>query len=224
MLCNPEFEKGVEVGITCIGTNYVKENGGKDRKSIERSTKNLFLSEAVMNYYQSLTIVFDGRLEKKIKESFKKFYADFGLYDTIDPYNEQLRPNQIISLSLSFPVLSGDKAKEVVNLIKEKLLTPDGLKTLSSDDKDYKPRYEGDSYNRDIAYHQGTVWVWLLGEYSRAYQNVFKKKFSIDNAKALLNDGIVGNVAEIYDADEPRYAKGALAQAWSVSALIKILM
>ena len=203
---------------------YINDNKGKNKTSNEKDTKNLFLSEEALNYYDGLKIVFDGRLEKKVKESFKKFYADFGLYDTIDPYNEQTRPNQIISLSLSFPVITGDKAKEIVDLVKEKLLVPQGLKTLSSEDKDYKARYEGDSYNRDISYHQGTVWVWLLGEYAKAYEYVYKKKYAVSNTMDLLNDGIVGNVAEIYDADEPRFAKGALAQAWSVSALLKILM
>ena len=203
---------------------YINENKNQKRNSDERDTKNLFLSEEVMNYYEGLAIVFDGRLEKKVKESFKKFYAEFGLFDTIDPYNEQTRPNQIIALSLSFPVVTGNKAKEIVDLVKEKLLVPQGLKTLSSDDQQYKSRYEGDSYNRDISYHQGTVWVWLLGEFARAYEFVYKKKYTVNNVMDLLNDGIVGNVAEIYDADEPRYAKGALAQAWSVSALIKILM
>ena len=202
---------------------FVNEKESRDRKSVERSTKNLFLSEEVLNYYQSLAIIFDGRLEKKVKESFKKFYADFGLFDTIDPYNEQVRPNQIITLSLSFPVVTGEKAKEIVDFVKEKLLAPQGLKTLANEDSAYKARYEGDSYNRDIAYHQGTIWVWLIGEYAKAYKSVYKKSFTINNALEMLNDGIVGNVAEIYDADEPRYAKGALAQAWSVAALLLIM-
>lgn len=207
-----------------INSIYYLRDESNSRKNSEKNTKNLFLSDEVFKYYEGLTIVFDGRLQKKVKESFKKFYADEGLFDTIDPYNEQIRPNQIISLSLSFPILSGDKAKEVLALVSEKLLTKKGLKSLNSEDKDYRPRYEGDSYNRDISYHQGTIWVWLIGEYARAFEFVNKKKFVAIDAMELLNDGIVGNVAEIYDADEPHYAKGALAQAWSVSALIKVLM
>ena len=193
-------------------------------KFVESKTRDIFLSDEVINYYDSLAIVFDGRLSEKVKESYKKFYADNGLYDTISPYSDQIRPNQIISLSLSYPVVSGDKAKEIFKLVEEKLFTEKGLKTLSSEDKDYKGRYEGDSYNRDISYHQGTVWPWLIGEYAKAYKYVFNKKFMILKASELLNDGCVGNIAEIYDADEPRYANGALAQAWSVAAVIKIVL
>lgn len=202
---------------------YNIDTNDKSEMFNESKTRDLFVADEVYNYYDSLSIVFDGRLIDKVKESFKKFYADTGLYDTISPYNEQIRPNQIMAVSLSFPVLTGDKAKEVVDLVKERLLTDKGLKTLDSNDKDYKPRYEGDSYNRDISYHQGTVWPWLLGEYAKAYKNVFNKKFTISNAEELLNDGCVGSIAEIYDADEPRYANGALSQAWSVAEIIKIL-
>ncbi len=190
----------------------------------ESKTRDVFLSDEAINYYDSLSIVFDGRLGKKIKESFKKFYADEGLYDTIDPYNAQIRPNQIMALSLSFPVISGEKAKEVLSLVEEKLLTDKGLRTLDKEDKDYKARYEGDSFSRDSSYHQGTVWPWLLGEYARAYEHINKKKFKLKNVEELLNEGCVGSIAEIYDAEEPRNANGALAQAWSVSAILNILI
>ena len=111
-----------------------------------------------------------------------------------------------------------------MELVKEQLLTDKGLKTLNKDDKDYKPRYEGDGYSRDSSYHQGTVWPWLLGQYAKAYKAVYKRSFKYDDCKLLLDDGCIGSVAEIYDADEPRRATGALAQAWSVAALITILL
>ncbi len=190
----------------------------------EEETRNLFLADKVLSYYDELKIVFDGTLSKKVKESFKKFYNDDGgLFDTIEPFVSDIRPNQIIALSLSFPVLSGDKAIEIMTLTKDKLYTEKGLKTLDSDNPNYAPRYEGDAYKRDSSYHQGTIWPWLLGEYKSAYEYVYEKKFSIDELQQILNEGMIGSVAEIYDADEPRLPEGALAQAWSVSALINIL-
>lgn len=163
---------------------------------------------------------FDQTLSKKVKESFRKFYTDDGLLDTIDPIREEIRPNQLIALSLSYPVVSGDKAVEILNVVKEKLLTDKGVKTLNQEDEKYCARYIGDSVKRDSAYHQGTVWTWLLGEYAKAYQNTYRRKFAFDKIEELLNDGCIGSVAEIYDADEPREANGALAQAWGVSAMM----
>lgn len=165
---------------------------------------------------------FNGSLSQRVKESFRKFYADEGLLDTIDPIREEIRPNQIIALSLSYPVVGGEKAIEILNLVKEKLLTEKGLRTLSPEDKQYIGKYAGDSFTRDSAYHQGTVWTWLLGEYAKAYQNIYHKKFSFMKTQDLLNDGCIGSIAEIYDGEEPREANGALAQAWGVSAMIMI--
>ena len=202
---------------------YELNGDDEDTSFDENKTRNLFLADQAIRFYEALTIVFDGRLSKRVKDSFKKFYNDDGLFDTIEPFNKQVRPNQIISLSLSYPVLSGDKATEVFKIVKQKLYTDKGLKTLSSDDADYCARYEGDSVSRDSSYHQGTVWPWLIGEYASAYKHLYKKDFVCTNMEELLDDGCVGSVAEIYDAEEPRYANGALAQAWSVSALITIL-
>jgi predicted glycogen debranching enzyme len=192
------------------------------KKSDKSSTKELFLLDKAMTYYDVLTIAFDGRLSKKVKESFKKFYADNGLFDTIEPYNEQLRPNQIMALSLSFPVITGDKAVEVLKIVKDYLYTSKGLKTLDSKDPSYRARYEGDGYSRDTSYHQGTCWPWLLGEYAKAYRFVNKKAFTLATIEEMLYEGCVGSIAEIYDAEEPRYPNGALAQGWSVAALLFI--
>lgn len=169
---------------------------------------------------QKLGKDFEQTLSKKVKESYRKFYADDGLLDTIEPIREDIRPNQLLALSLSYPVVSGDKAIEILNVVKEKLLTDKGIKTLSADDEKYCARYEGDSFKRDSAYHQGTVWTWLLGEYAKAYENTYHRKYTFNKIEELLNDGCVGSIAEIYDADEPREANGALAQAWGVSAMM----
>ncbi len=198
------------------------ETANQSQYDIE-ATRNLFLADKVSEFYDKLNIVFDGTLCKKVKESFKKFYSDDGLFDTIEPYNEEIRPNQLLAISLPFPVVTGDKAVEVFKLIKEQLYTNKGLRTLAPSSPNYEARYEGDPEKRDKSYHQGTVWTWLLGEYENAYESIYRKKFLIDNIQDILNDGIIGSCAEIYDAEEPRYANGALAQAWSVAALIDIL-
>ena len=122
-------------------------------------------------------------LAKKIKENFaKRFWPDEKqyLYDVIDApdgNDDTLRPNQIFALSLSFPVLTDKvKAKKVVDIVAEKLLTPFGLRTLSPDDVNYKGIYTGSVYERDTAYHQGTVWPWLLGHFADAHYKVYKNK------------------------------------------------
>lgn len=216
----PENSKPKDV----LNAIYRIDENVTDEKFDESKTRDLFLSDKALVYYDVLTIVFDGRLVSKVKTSFKKFYNENGLYDTIEPFNEQIRPNQIIALSLSFPVVAGDKALDVFKLVKDKLYTSKGLKTLNEEDNEYRARYEGDAYSRDTSYHQGTVWPWLIGEYSKAFKYLNKKALAIATVQEMLDDGCVGSVAEIYDADEPRYPNGALAQAWSVAAVLSILL
>ena len=220
----PRYGKAVEINALWYNALKVTENlylklekkFGKDL-NIELNKKlNKYLNIGI----EELSDVLSGDLAKKVKEAFKKFYNDDGLFDTIEPFNNQIRPNQIIALSLSYPVISGEKAIEVIELVKNKLLTDKGLKTLNNEDSEYKGRYTGDALSRDSAYHQGTVWTWLLGEYAKAYENVYKRKYAYNKIPDLLSDGCVGNIAEIYDADEPREANGALAQAWGVSAMM----
>ena len=203
---------------------YLLDDKDKETEFDENITKDLFLSDKASTYYDLLTIIFNGELSSKVKEAFKKFYAENGLFDTIEPFSEKIRPNQLMAISLSYPVVFGDKAKEVLELVKNRLLTNKGIKTLDSNDSSYVPRYHGNSFTRDSAYHQGTCWMWLLGEYAKAYNYVYKKKFTINNVKELLEEGCIGSIAEIYDADEPRYPNGALAQAWSVSAINLIVL
>ena len=178
----------------------------------------------IMEYFSRiLEIEFDRELSSKVRISFDKFFDENGLYDTIEPFNAQIRPNQIMAIGLSYPVVSGEKAKNVFNVVTERLYTDKGLKTLDSNDNEYAPRYEGDVYRRDTSYHQGTVWPWLYKVYAKAYREVKKEKFEVKNIEELLHDDCIGNVAEIYDAEEPRMPKGAFAQAWSVAALIETL-
>ncbi len=158
-------------------------------------------------------------LARNVKDSFKKFYQEEGLLDTIEPFREEVRPNQLLAISLSHPVVTGEKAEEILEVVTKQLVTPKGLKTLSSKEKGYIGRYEGNPMQRDLAYHQGTVWPWLLGEYAKAYEKVKKQKYGFPFISELLKDGCIGNVAEIYDAEEPQRPNGAFAQAWSVAAM-----
>lgn len=166
---------------------------------------------------------FENELSIKVEESFKKFYAEEnnGLLDTIEPISKQIRPNQIIAIGIEFSPVSKEKAKDIIKLVEEELYTNKGLKTLSSDDKDYRPYYFGGVYERDISYHQGTVWPYLMMFYNRAIKKYEKRVNENIDSIELLRDDCIGSVAEIYDAETPRLPKGAFAQAWSVAMLIE---
>jgi predicted glycogen debranching enzyme len=141
-----------------------------------------------------------------------------------------LRPNQIFAVSLPFSPLPLLQQKGVVRIVEEKLLTPFGLRTLSPDDKRYQGQYTGPQSQRDSAYHQGTVWPYLMGPFVEAYLKV--NGSGIDTKKAAANfirplltnltgDGCIGSICEIFDGNEPQRPKGCFAQAWSVAELIR---
>lgn len=141
-----------------------------------------------------------------------------------------LRPNQVFAVSLPFSPLDHTRQKAVVDVIEKKLLTPYGLRTLSPDDHRYHGVYTGPQASRDSAYHQGTVWPYLIGPFVEAYLKVHggaeksKKKamaFIEPLLKHLTDDGCIGSVSEIFDADSPHKPKGCFAQAWSVAELIR---
>jgi predicted glycogen debranching enzyme len=141
-----------------------------------------------------------------------------------------LRPNQIFAVSLPFSPLPLLQQKGVVRIVEEKLLTPFGLRTLSPDDKRYQGQYTGPQSQRDSAYHQGTVWPYLIGPFVEAYLKV--NGSGIDTKKAAANfirplltnltgDGCIGSICEIFDGNDPQRPKGCFAQAWSVAELIR---
>ena len=156
-----------------------------------------------------------------------------GLCDVIDTPNhnapdESIRPNQIFAVSLPFAPLAADSAiaRSVVEVVRAELATPVGLRTLSQADSAFRPRYEGGSHSRDGAYHQGTVWPWLLGAFAEADYKVYGNR---EQARAILHPlhaemgryGI-GSLAEIYDATEPYRPNGCIAQAWSVAETLRV--
>jgi predicted glycogen debranching enzyme len=151
------------------------------------------------------------------------------LYDYVDgEYKDAaLRPNQIFALSLPFSLLEGDKAEKVLKIVEEKLHTPVGLRSLAADDPNYRPRYGGDQFSRDGAYHQGTVWSWLLGPMITAIVRV-EGEAGKKRAKELLerimphfSDAGIGTISEIFDAEPPHSPRGCMAQAWGVAEVLR---
>lgn len=168
------------------------------------------------------------------KESFAKEFwneKDGCLYDVVDGLegDATLRPNQIYAVSLPHRMLDADKEKEIVDKVYEKLYAKTGLRSLSPDDKEYHPTYEGCLDKRDHAYHQGTSWGFLLGGFLTAYVHVYgTSKEVIKQADAMLDatreqfyHGCIGSIAEIFDGDEPHTSRGCYAQAWSVGEILR---
>jgi glycogen debranching enzyme len=142
--------------------------------------------------------------------------------------NDDMRPNQIYAVSLPFPLLTREKGQKVLDRVTEKLLTPRGLRSLSSDHPDYKAVYGGDQWHRDGAYHQGTVWSFLLGPYIDALHIIHHSKAKVKSQAILtrfvehFNENVVGSISEIFDADEPHAARGCAAQAWGVAEILRV--
>jgi glycogen debranching enzyme len=160
------------------------------------------------------------------------------LYDVVDVDHEpgrldaSLRPNQIFAAGgLPLNLLTKERAKRVIDRVEQQLVTPIGLRSLAPSDKSYAPRYEGNVWHRDTAYHQGTVWPWLMGPFVQAW---LASRDNTDSAKreaeqrfvaplrAHLNRAGIGHVSEIADAEPPFTPRGCPFQAWSVSELLRI--
>jgi glycogen debranching enzyme len=145
--------------------------------------------------------------------------------------DDAIRPNQLFALSLPYPLLTLEQRKSVVKVVQEKLLTPYGLRTLAPDEPGYVPHYRGDRFQRDNAYHQGTVWPWLFGPFVRAYLCAFgRSPETIALCRALLeplqrhlNAACLGTISEVFDAEPPYAPGGAPAQAWSVAEFLQLL-
>lgn len=184
-------------------------------------------------------------LAKKCKKTFnEKFYNEKRkcLYDVIG--NNKIRPNQLFALSLTYPVIepSSEKAYNIINVVEKKLLNSYGLKSLAKGEPNYIEIYEGDSFKRDMSYHQGITWTWLLGLYYDSLKNMIKsekrktykskleeklecfvKKVTKTFEKEVSQRGCIGSIAEIYDSVKPYEPKGTIAQAWSVSEVLRIV-
>ena len=173
---------------------------------------------------------------EKARKSFNKIFwndAEQCLFDVIDGTQKDasVRPNQIFAASLPHRILSVEKAAKVVEKVEAELLTPYGLRSLSPKDKDYCPVYVGSPFQRDSAYHQGTVWAWLMGAFIDAYRKVYANQIDTEkrvaeilgNFKTHLTEAGVGQISEIYDADAPFRPRGCFAQAWSVAEVLRVI-
>jgi glycogen debranching enzyme len=132
----------------------------------------------------------------------------------------------LFAISLTNPVLAEAKWQTVVDTCRERLLTPVGLRSLAPGHPDYKPRYFGDLRARDAAYHQGTVWAWLIGPFIDAWRKAYPKRKSEcrDMLKGFdrhLSEDCIGSISEVFDADEPYTPRGCIAQAWSVAEVLR---
>jgi predicted glycogen debranching enzyme len=169
---------------------------------------------------------------EQVRQSFNHrfWYAEGGyLFDVVDGEHGDdpaCRPNQLLSFSLKYPVLDEDKWKPVLDVAIDRLLTPVGLRSLAPGHHDYKPTYDGDLRSRDAAYHQGTVWAWLIGPFIDAWLKLYPdqrqsaRRF-LDGFKAHLSEACVGSISEIFDAEGHFAPRGCISQAWSVAEVLR---
>ena len=177
---------------------------------------------------------YDKQADRAQNSFNERFWFEQGgyLYDVVDcngnkgTHDVSCRPNQIFAISLDNPVLNPERWGAVVDVAEKKLLTPLGLRSLSPDDPEYKPIYSGDLRSRDGAYHQGTVWAWLIGPFIDAWLKIHPeekeqaRKFLEVFPHHLSDDGF-GSISEVFDAREPHTAGGCIAQAWSVAEVLR---
>jgi predicted glycogen debranching enzyme len=199
---------------------------------------------ALLIYSQLLSLKGDregsgimARHAEKARTSFnKRFWNPEGnyLYDNIDERGQPdpaLRPNQLFAISLPFPLLQDpEQSISVMKGVEEKLYTRAGLRSLTPDDIHYAGTYGGNAYQRDSAYHEGTVWTWLLGPYVDAVIRVYGKQEGRERAGQIiadfsyhLHEACIGSVSEIMDADTPHHPRGCVAQAWAVAEILRVI-
>ena len=192
----------------------------------------------------------DVRKYKKLAENCKiafnnRFYnaRRKSLYDVLG--DNKIRPNQLFAFSLTYPIIepNSEIANNVINTVEKKLLNPYGLKTLAKGEENYVEVYEGDGKRRDLSYHQGITWTWLLGIYYNTLLNQLKfarqkkekqelekkiEEFRNRTLETFENEidsrGCIGGIAEIYDSKKPFEPKGAVLQAWSVAEILRIIL
>jgi len=173
-------------------------------------------------------------LADRARERFQQVFwndSDGCLYDVVSDGgpDRSIRPNQIFAVSLPQTLITGDRAMRVLEVVEWELLTPYGLRTLSPKDPNYRGRYGGDPHSRDSAYHQGTVWPWLLGPFLTAYVKMHGSSIEARNRadrfleplRAHLWQAGLGQISEVFDGDPPHRPGGCIAQAWSVAEILR---
>jgi len=169
----------------------------------------------------------------RVQSSFnQRFWDEAGgyLFDVVDGENggndNACRPNQIFAISLDHPVLDEARWKPVMDVVTDRLLTPVGLRSLAPGHPDYKAKYYGDLRSRDAAYHQGTVWAWLIGPYVDAWRKLNPGKDTdarqfLTGFAAHMDEACIGSISEVFDAEAPYTPRGCVAQAWSVAEVLR---
>lgn len=196
----------------------------------------------IYNFFRAvLGLSPDGEIQtlaEQCGDSFNRYFINEDKYlnDVVTPGSESdasIRPNQVYALSLPFSPLPEFLKKDVLACIDEHLYTPYGLRTLNPAHPHFRPVYEGDSWNRDTAYHQGTVWPFLWGEYALGYLRLhdFSANACLEiwYKSAVLqahfyNEGCIQGIAEIFDGLEPQTGKGCVQQAWSVGMMLRVFL
>jgi predicted glycogen debranching enzyme len=171
------------------------------------------------------------RAERAFNDRF--WYAPGSyLFDVVDGErgnDAACRPNQVLAISLDNPVLDRGRWAGVMQVVRDRLVTPVGVRSLAPGHPDYKPKYFGDLRSRDAAYHQGTVWAWLIGPFVDAWLKVYPEdrrgaQQLLQGFDAHLSEACVGSISEIFDADAPYVPRGCIAQAWSVAEVLRCLL
>jgi predicted glycogen debranching enzyme len=173
-----------------------------------------------------------AELAERVRVSFNQRFwnDDLGyLFDVVDGESgddSACRPNQILAISLRHPVLDPSRWQSVMDVVKERLVTPVGLRSLAPGHPNYKSYYDGDLRTRDAAYHQGTVWAWLIGPFLDAWLKVnpddrVGAKQWLTGFVPHLGEACIGSISEVFDADEPFTPRGCIAQAWSVAEVLR---
>jgi predicted glycogen debranching enzyme len=210
----PRRGKAVEINALWYNALMLMESWARERK------------DPVASEYRE-------RAEQAQRSFNQRFwYAQGGyLYDVVDTERGRddpaCRPNQIFAIALPHPVLARERWEPVTRIVRDRLLTPAGLRSLAPGDPEYKPRYFGDLRARDAAYHQGTVWAWLVGPFVDAWLKVYPDDEAVargvlDGVVPLLDDACIGSMSEIFDAEAPYTARGCIAQAWSVAEVLRV--
>ena len=177
-----------------------------------------------------------GLMADKARTSFNALFWNEQtgcLYDVVNGEirDASIRPNQVIALSLTNTMVAKDRAVSILSVVERELLTPRGLRTLSPSDPNYIGRYEGAPGTRDGAYHQGTVWPWLMGPFITASVKTLGREAGrrlavtwLENFQQHFNEACLGQVSEIFDGDAPHTPRGCVAQAWSVAELLRAVV
>jgi predicted glycogen debranching enzyme len=186
-------------------------------------------------WYHALKLMGDEELAERVADSFRKTFwisPYRGLADVVNETgrDDACRPNQIFAVSLPHSPLTPDQQHAVVELVRRELLTPYGLRTLSASHPKFQSRYAGTQFERDKAYHNGTIWPWLIGAFLEAHLRVNNRsRQSLEQARRWLDplvqsleDGCIGSIAEVYEAQPPHRPVGACAQAWSVAETLRL--